>query len=148
MQSSLNDYSISILKMNSHLKLTLNTKGNGRWEKRCTLENFLVHTKNKKNGVPLPRCLHHQQNGRFQNSLSVAAITKIFLQCSIFSETTPCLLFQSSFGFPTICSLCFGFPCHFATLNLIFIVACEQIFICQILHTWCLHEAFNCTVWL
>ena len=92
----------------------------------CMPDNFLMHTKMKKNDVPLPRCLHHEQNGSFQNSLSVAAITKIFLQCSIFLETIPCLLFQSSLGCPPICSLCFGFPCHFAKLNLIFIVAFQH----------------------
>ena len=92
----------------------------------CTPDNFLMHTKMKKNDVPLPRCLHHEQNGSFQNSLSVAAITKIFLQCSIFLETIPCLLFQSSLGCLPICSLCFGFPCHFAKLNLIFIVAFQH----------------------
>ena len=62
----------------------------------CMPDNFLMHTKMKKNDVPLPRCLHHEQNGSFQNSLSVAAITKNFFQCSIFLETIPCLLFQSS----------------------------------------------------
>ena len=87
----------------------------------CTPDNFLMHTKMKKNDVPLPRCLHHKQNGSFQNSLSVAAITKKFLQCFIFLETIPFLLFQSSLG-----SLCFGFPCRFAKLNLIFIVAFQH----------------------
>ena len=87
----------------------------------CTPDNFLMHAKMKKTDVPLPRCLHHEQNGSFQNSLSVAAITKFFLQCSI-----PCLLFQLSLGCLPICSLCFGCPCHFAKLTLIFIVAFQH----------------------
>ena len=106
----------------------------------CTPDNFFMHAKMKKNDAPLPHCLHLEQNGSFQNSLSVAAITKIFLKCSIFLEAIPCLLLQSNLGCPPICSLCFGFPCHFAKLNLIFIAAFQHE---QILHIWYLHEVFN-----
>ena len=36
MQGSLSNFFIPILKFNSHLKPTLNTKSDGRWGKTCT----------------------------------------------------------------------------------------------------------------
>ena len=91
----------------------------------CTLDNILAQTrkkKKKKKGQRSLRCLHHEQNGSFENSLPVSAIT-VFAICL---ETISCLLFQSNSSCSAICSLFFGSPCHFAKVNLVFIVAFDR----------------------
>ena len=187
MQSSLSNFSVSILKINSKLKATLNTKSDRWWGKRCIpvvvlwcsgyhyctisfneawnqvlgrFKSCLWHDRDSgwwgfltmfpagnkvKRLTPVnhtTKTIHHHnkcvlfiifwpiqrrkmvcegcvayttnKNGSFENSLPVSAITKMFLQFAIFLETISCLLFQSSSDCPPICSLFFGFPCHFA----------------------------------
>ena len=82
----------------------------------------------KKNGVHVLRCLHHEQKWKlWKFSLSFLNNKNVlFLQFAIFSETIPCLLFQSSSGCPPICSFFFGFPCDFAKVNLVFIVTFDH----------------------
>ena len=62
MQGSLSDFSISTSKINSQLKVTLNTNSKGDGEKvhtNFTLEDFLAQT--KKIDVRVLRCLQHEQ---------------------------------------------------------------------------------------
>ena len=80
MQGSLSNFSISILKINSQLKVKLITNSEGDGEKVHTnLYIWGFFGAYKKNGVHVLHCLHHEQKiGSFENALSVSAITIFF----------------------------------------------------------------------
>ena len=101
----------------------------------CTLENFLAQT--KKIGVHVLGCLQHEQKiGSFiylfiyliqqfshmftKQRLIVSGITSFITVFYIFRNNS--LHFICS----PICSLFFGFACHFPKVNLVFIVAFDQ----------------------
>ena len=91
----LEQFFFSISKINSQLKVKLNTNSEGDGEKVHTnLYTWGVFGAYKKNGVRVLRCLHHEQKiGSFENAVSVSAITIFFLQFSIFLGTIPRILF-------------------------------------------------------
>ena len=122
MQGSLSNFSISILKINSQLKVKLNTNSEGDGEKVHTnLYTWGFFGAYKKNGVRVLRCLHHEQKiGSFENALSVSAITIFFTVFYIFRNNSSDLIC------PPISSLFFGFPCHFAKVNLVFTVTFDH----------------------